>query len=102
MLVVVAVFDGENPIGRRYGARGDKPVLGIVDIGACTVARHVAVGVVCNLAQRRRGAENERVLLEAVRRVGVRGDVRRRPEAVATSNARAINRHSPAPYGMQL
>ena len=102
MPVVVAALYGKRAKGRSSRIDGDNPVLRIVGVGERAVASHVAVGVVCNLAQRRRGAENERVLVEAVRRVGVRGDVRRRPEAVAVGNARAINRHSPAPYGTQL
>ena len=47
--------------------------------------RHVSVGVVLGdgLARRRGGAENRGVLVEAVRRVGVRRRVRRRADAVA-------------------
>ena len=83
--VVVGVQHTDRAVGRRPCGYRPETVLCIVGVQEPAVARHVAVGIVDEGRLRRVGsrATHRRVLVQGVRGVFVRGEVRRRPEAVA-------------------
>jgi len=83
--VVVGVQNADRAVREGCGSHRHKTVLGIVGVGEGAVIGHVAVGVVGKGGLRRvEDAPPYRgILVQTVGDVGVRGKIRRRPEAVA-------------------
>ena len=76
--MVVAVQHRKRSDNRRKRIGGDQPVLRIIGIGENAVVGQVPVGIIDEVCAAGDGC----VLVEAVRRVGIRRCVFRRPEAI--------------------